>query len=98
MHFNQIWFKSYSLRVGLAVFTFHVETSTTYFLKGRYRVFHEVVNMNNSTITISSISLDLSTFVEGCLIPLVAIFGTLGNLASISVLRDKKLDMKETFR
>ena len=40
----------------------------------------------------------LSTLVEGCLIPLVAILGTLGNLASISVLRDKNLDMKQTFR
>ena len=40
----------------------------------------------------------LSTLVEGCLIPLVAIFGTLGNLASISVLRDKNIDMKQTFR
>ena len=53
--------------------------------------------MSNST-TLSSSSLELSTLVEGCLIPLVAIFGTLGNLASISVLRDKNLDMKETFR
>ena len=31
-------------------------------------------------------------------LPMVAIFSTLGNLAAISVLRDKKLDMKETFR
>jgi hypothetical protein len=53
--------------------------------------------MSNSTF-LSSNSLELSTLVEGCLIPLLAIFGTLGNLASISVLRDKNLDMKETFR
>ena len=54
--------------------------------------------MNNSTIIISNSSVDLSLMVEGCLIPLVAIFGTLGNITSISVLRDKKLDMKDTFR
>jgi len=54
--------------------------------------------MNNSTTILSNSSVDLSFMVEGFLIPLVAIFGTLGNLTSISVLRDKKLDMKDTFR
>ena len=48
--------------------------------------------------TLTILQVTLSTLVEGCLIPLVAIFGTLGNMASISVLRDKNLDMKQTFR
>jgi len=53
--------------------------------------------MSNSS-SLSSSSMELSTMVEGCLIPMVATFGTLGNLASISVLRNNSLDMKETFR
>ena len=40
----------------------------------------------------------LGYVVEGCFIPLVATFGILGNLASICVLRDNRLEMKATFR
>ena len=42
--------------------------------------------------------LSVSNIVEGFFIPLVATFGILGNLASICVLRDNRLEMKATFR
>lgn len=35
---------------------------------------------------------------EGFLLPLVACFGVLGNVASIFVLRDNRMEMKATFR
>ena len=43
-------------------------------------------------------SVDVSDIVEGFFIPFVAVFGLLGNVASICVLRDNRLEMKATFR
>ena len=40
----------------------------------------------------------INSIVEGILLPLVAGFGIIGNLASICVLRDNRLEMKATFR
>ena len=40
----------------------------------------------------------VSWMVEGCLIPVVATFGLVGNIVSISILQDRSLDMKATFR
>jgi len=42
--------------------------------------------------------LNVSNIVEGFFIPFVATFGILGNVASICVLRDNRLEMKATFR
>jgi len=43
-------------------------------------------------------SVEISDIVEGFFIPFVAVFGILGNVASICVLRDNRLEMKATFR
>ena len=40
----------------------------------------------------------ISSIVEGFLLPLVACFGILGNVTSICVLRDNRMEMKATFR
>ena len=52
---------------------------------------------HGTSATMSEV-LSVSNIVEGFFIPFVATFGILGNLASICVLRDNRLEMKATFR
>ena len=55
------------------------------------------LNTGPTSVTMSEL-LSVSNIVEGIFIPFVATFGILGNLASICVLRDNRLEMKATFR